>query len=325
MNPQQLQQKIAYYFEKLPPQAQEVFSKMEWLEKLQGVSRVYALSDEQMETLGTETTLVLLGIVNLDEYEKILNQELHLPRLTLDKIVEEINRSILTPIRPDLETAFTANASANTPEQIELGTKLDERFAKLSKDAQEAVTSTNYYGELYAIAEENNLSIAQMGMLEECVTRVVIGEENGDKLESALQARVGVSAEQARKLANEINEKILKEVRKIMMGNGSSIVEPLKEDKILEAAGIKIVEPGETLTPAPKPAPQVMPEGKVDLTIPELPAPLNAPAPAPAPTPVLAQKFAGSFKIESKKTEHNIIPPINSYPKGEDPYRIKPE
>src|SRR3989344_8884181 len=102
MDQKELQEKIALYYSKLPPKAQEVFSGMAWLETLKAISQKYGLTEKQIETLGTETTLVLLGIIHLVEYEEALTNELGLPRNSTDKMVQEIQESIIKEIRPEL-------------------------------------------------------------------------------------------------------------------------------------------------------------------------------------------------------------------------------
>jgi hypothetical protein len=325
MNQEQLKQKIAFYFEKLSPEAQAVFSKMEWLEKLKALSQLHALSAEQMETLGTETTLVLLGITHPDEYEKTLGEELHLPKLTLDKIIVEINNSVINPVRSDLYDAFDANDTANTPEEVEVGTKLDERFGQLPKSVQDVVTASNYYGNLYAIAQESGLSIPQMGALEECVTDIITGKAEAGTLKDLIRARVGIDEGKAVKLAVEINEKISRDLRNKLMTEAMPKKEVVTEEKVLESAGIKLVDSREV--PIKMPEKNVVveklseqPMQKADLTTPELPAPTNG--------PMLAQKFSQTFKAPTTKTQYSgeekpkVTP--QSYPKGEDPYRIAP-
>src|SRR3989344_8522569 len=102
MDPQELQEKIALYYSKLPPEAQAIFSKMEWLETLRTISVRHSLSDAQIQTLGTETTLILLGIIHFNEYEANLEKELGLPKESVVKILGEINEAVLKPIRPQL-------------------------------------------------------------------------------------------------------------------------------------------------------------------------------------------------------------------------------
>ena len=98
MDEKELQQQIALYYSKLPPEVQEIFAKMEWLETLKQISVKYGLGNEEIHILGTETTLVLLGIIHLAEYEEKISSELGLSRNSANKMFEEINTSILKNI-----------------------------------------------------------------------------------------------------------------------------------------------------------------------------------------------------------------------------------
>ncbi len=109
MDQEQLQQKIAEYYAKLPKGAQTVFSSMKWLETLESLSTKYNLNESQKSTLGTETMLVLLGIIHLVEYENVLEKELEMPKVQFDKMLIEIDESILRTIRPQLSEAFKKN------------------------------------------------------------------------------------------------------------------------------------------------------------------------------------------------------------------------
>lgn len=109
MDQEQLQQKIAEYYAKLPKGAQTVFSSMKWLESLESLSTKYNLNESQKSTLGTETMLVLLGIIHLVEYENVLEKELEMPKVQFDKMLIEIDESILRTIRTQLSEAFKKN------------------------------------------------------------------------------------------------------------------------------------------------------------------------------------------------------------------------
>ena len=109
MDKDQLQQKIAEYYAKLPPKMQEIFAKMEWMEVLKGISAKYNLKEEEISSLGTETTLLLLGIIHPDEYINFLEKEITVSEDIKVKIGNEINEKVLTMIRGDLESAHLAN------------------------------------------------------------------------------------------------------------------------------------------------------------------------------------------------------------------------
>lgn len=111
MDEKELQKNIALYYSKLPPKLQEVFSSMKWLETLQKLATKHSLKNTQIETLGTETTLVLLGMTHLDEYEQTLWKELGLSKEFFKEILSEIKEYILTPILPQITEAFNKNTA----------------------------------------------------------------------------------------------------------------------------------------------------------------------------------------------------------------------
>ncbi|MFA6177762.1 MAG: hypothetical protein WC694_02615 [Candidatus Paceibacterota bacterium] len=119
MNPEELQRNIALYYSKLPPKVQEIFSSMKWLETLKQISLKYNLNNTQQETLGTETTLLLLGIIHLDEYQKNLWTELNLSEEFMDNIFKEINDSIINTIRPKLFEVFEKNVKSGISEKAD--------------------------------------------------------------------------------------------------------------------------------------------------------------------------------------------------------------
>ena len=118
MDQTQLQQKIAEYFEKLPSDLQTVFSDMKWLQNINEISVKYNLSSTQTETFATETTLLLLAIIHVDEYEDILRKELGQSKETVEKIFEEIYSSFLENIQEQLEEAYYENVNSLMEERV---------------------------------------------------------------------------------------------------------------------------------------------------------------------------------------------------------------
>ncbi len=109
MDQEQLQQKIAEYYAKLSPEAQAVFSSMKWMETLESISTKYNFDDGRKSILGTETMLVLLGIIHHVEYEEVLGKELNIPRSQIDRIISEVDESILKSVRSSLTETFHKN------------------------------------------------------------------------------------------------------------------------------------------------------------------------------------------------------------------------
>lgn len=111
MNQEELQKNIALYYSKLPENLQRFFTDLNWLNTLQEINNKYNLAPDQIETLSTETTLVLLCIIPMDEYIKMLESEIKIPREQMDTLLDEINERLFKDIGYDIEDTFIKNAS----------------------------------------------------------------------------------------------------------------------------------------------------------------------------------------------------------------------
>jgi len=313
MNPEELQKNISLYYSKLSPEVQKVFSDMEWLETIKRIALEYKLNDKQVETLGTETTLVLLGVIHPNDYEKIVQNELELSDETTRGVFSEIDSLILNPIRAKLIDAFHINNDT----EGEGEEKLDERFRQLPEEIQNAIISSNYHEVLYGIAELQKLTVEQITTLEKLTTNTILGIIPPNKFEDSVQAELKLASERTKIIVNNINEQILKKIRKEVItppgANANNMVTKTiindDEMKVLHEAGIKINSP--------------------DLKTPELPA-----GPKPAPIPSVANKLAASFQTPAVTTAHvldnlskpaSVTPPPAAYPPKADPYRINPD
>ncbi len=216
MDQTKLQEQIALYYSKLSPSMQEVFSSMKWMESLQDISKKYSLNEEQIETLGTETTLALLGIISLEEYDKAIENELGMESTVAIKMAAELDTFILKALRPELAVAHDAHIKSLVEEKYGGTQNLDERFSKLPKEVQVAISESNYQITLYEIAESFDLSIDQMATLEEATTKVMIGVTHPDEYEAKLEEKLDLPKEKIADLVNDVNEKVLKNIREIL-------------------------------------------------------------------------------------------------------------
>lgn len=335
MDKQELQKNIALYYSKLQPKAQEFFSKMEWLTNLENISEKYGLNDLQKETLGTETTLLLLGIIHPVEYEETLTDKLSVDSRTFENIIKDIEDSMLADIRQQLVEAYNSNIKSETESiaaEKEGGTavnpkptvvqNLDSRFDKLPENIQGVVEKSNYQNTLYEIARARKLSITQMGILDTVTADLMVGAVHSDQYRNVLLKKLGLSEPDTTSLVNEINEKVFKTIRGGMMKMSEvktqkteavpmpkPDIQPLKSDlDTLKAHGIEIVP------------------GKLEIE---------------APHPILAQKMSTVVQTPTIKNQYELksspektaevkntapVPPkTTSYPKGADPYRAIPE
>jgi hypothetical protein len=319
MDQTQLQQKIAEYYQKLPKELQEIFSSMEWLKKLEEVSQKYGLSEKQIETLGTETTLVLLGIIHEEEYEDNIKKEIALPQASMENLMLEINNSILKNIKPQLTEVFKTNNNG----EVKIEEKWKEAFEKLPEETKNAITHSDYQKKLYEIGSENNLTINEMGDLAEYTNKIIFGEIRPDTFESYIKTKIIRPDEIIKKIVNEVNDLILKNIREQLMN--STVREDTKDKEILSSAGIEILESTPELT-----------SGITKKEVIEDREKLLKKIENPPKTPsIFTQKLAGSFKMPIVETEHTLnnlskdtatVPVKASSEKTlADPYREIPE
>jgi hypothetical protein len=345
MNEQEIQQNIATYYSKLSPKLQETFASMKWLETLKLISLKYGLSEEQIQVLGTETTLTLLGMSDLGEYERMLKRELKLPKDLLEKIIEEINTAVINAVRPDLMKAFEINIK--TEENEERKKVLDERFEKLPKEIQNAILESNYYEILYEIGGKYGLLISQIVELEVITTNIMLGIIQGGDFEETVKNKFKLPEEKTRGLVYEITERILKKIRekmeKIYYNKSESFVPTAEINKVLNTAGIKIIKS----VPTPNTQTEEKTENRENILEGiEKPDILSEEKNMPVPEkleiasgektqPIFAQKLSTPVQSQTVKTEHTLeniskteilsTPSTNTEKPKIDPYREIPE
>lgn len=299
MDQTQLQQKIAEYYAKLPSDVQKSFSGMEWMENLKMISTAYSLTAEQIQILGTETTLAFLGIIHLDEYENNLIKELNLSKELADKMIAEINEKIFKSLRGQLAQTFTTNAEELAKEKYGQGVPLDERFSKMPKEVQGAISNSNYQENLYKVGQKHKLSIEQMGKLEEVVTKVMLGIIHPDKSTVELASALGISADKATELVNDLNEEVFKNIIEVLKNNwGKESVSSSLVNK--ESEGVKIPIP---------------PYKKAAIVTP----PVNLPIVKSASSPAQLPRNGEGGNSESKVMSDAGIEMINERPQNQKP------
>lgn len=284
MDQTQLQQQIALYYSKLPSDVQTVFSSMKWMDSLRDISAKYSLSEGQIETLATETTLVMLGIIDMDEYNDNIQREISISTESMVKMTKDIDDLVLATIRPQLQETFEKNSTELIEKAYGDTKKLDERFLSLPPELQRAISESNYQSGLYGIASKYKLSIDQMSALEEVTTKLVLNMIHPDSYEKEVESKVGLPKDKSIELVNEVNESVLKSIRsklkehwddnnknvahvleeevpkppyKETLVTEKTIVAPKVEEKIYKDAGIEVLNENsdkkEEAIPAPAP------------------------------------------------------------------------
>ncbi|HEY4503453.1 MAG TPA: hypothetical protein VJC14_03425 [Candidatus Paceibacterota bacterium] len=321
-----LNQIIKDELEKLPKESQEAINSLNWLSITEGIGMNFSLTEDEINDLQTETLLALVGLEDPNRYPSNIEDVVGLTREEAEKIATEVTEKIFTLI---------ANAYEKKSPGQNIEGKLDERFEKLPKDIKDAIGESNYQTALYEIAREHKLNIEQMGTLEEYLVSVMLGKISATQFEENIKNKIKLPGDEVQEIIRALNEKILRKIKDKLMAVPPSQINT-DESKVLERAGIKIVEPvvkQSTAKEIPTYIPlAATPESKPDLKIPELTAGHIETEIAPVKAPLLAQKFSDSFKIPTVKTEHSTeatteksTPATKTYPKGADPYRVIPE
>lgn len=252
MDQTQLKQNIAKYYEKLPLKLQEFFFGMRWMETLKKIGAKNSLTEEQVSSLAIETTLLLLAIVNIEDYKKTINTELRAAKEITDTVFNDVNELILKDIYEELESAFSRNEKElldqkygadkelderleNLPKNAEIlmhesnrqpyvydkykmntNSKMDERFTSLPKEVQVSISESDYQPTLYSIAEKYKLNVEQMGTLEEITIKTMLNVIHPEKYEEELISNLTtLKKEDVVSMVKDVNENIFKKIKDI--------------------------------------------------------------------------------------------------------------
>ena len=250
MDQTQLQKTIAEYYTKLPPNAQKKFSDMKWMDSLQAISTKYTLSHEQIKDLGIQTTLLLLGVVSVEQYAESISKSILLPEESLMKMLDEIESEILGDVRSDLEGAYNANLQNISNDQKKQELDIDPRFAELPEELRHAIAISDYKQKLYDISIKHKLPINKMQPLEDVTVKFIVGGLSASQYENALALNLDVESGKAREIANDINESILKTIRqKEQSDTTPKVVE--EEDDVPIPPYSHSAPPAPSVTPTP--------------------------------------------------------------------------
>jgi hypothetical protein len=244
MDKTQLQQKISEYFAKLPKDAQDIFSSMKWVDSVSEVATKYNLTDKQKEDLATETSLALLGIIHLDQYEESMINEIGIKKETADMIITELDKSIFSPIRSSLSNAFADNIEKIAEEKYGNIEKLDERFANLAPEVREAILNSQYQKNLYTIAGKYSLKMDEMGTLDEVTTKVMLGIISNEEYGTELSKNIKIPEDKMLALVSDVNDMVFKNIRSFLVKNTEIKTEDTKtEENTVPIPPYKRVDP----------------------------------------------------------------------------------
>lgn len=93
-------------YEKLPQELKDALFAEGTSEAIEEVAEKYKLSDNQVSILVDSVGQVLLGVLPLEDFQKVLEKELKLKEDLAKKVFQEIYRLIFYPVRSALEELY---------------------------------------------------------------------------------------------------------------------------------------------------------------------------------------------------------------------------
>ncbi len=94
--------KLEERYKEIPDEVRDAISSVELAKKLQEIGLAHHLHIDQIEILGENTGLVMLGLLSPTKFNESIREDLNLDPETANKITGEINQHIFLPIRDHL-------------------------------------------------------------------------------------------------------------------------------------------------------------------------------------------------------------------------------
>lgn len=217
-----LQKNIQDFYQILPKEGQEYFSSMNWLKSIGNIAEKYNLAVDEIEGIVAETTLVLLGIAEIDNYEEELIVSLRQEDDFIEKeIIDSIYKEVVEPIGIEKIRSFYAGDSLKSDNNKkrpykEKSSIFDARFNDLPKRTQEAISLSDWQGSLLEIAKENKLNIEQSGILEDITIKTMRNEISHSDYPSKISSGLGLDNERTSKIVSSVAGKIFDKIRTLM-------------------------------------------------------------------------------------------------------------
>lgn len=180
------------------------------------------------------------------------------------------------------------------PNEIELKKQIQERFAKLPKVVQDAITSADVEKHLRELANTHKLHLDQWEDLENQVMMTLLGFEPAEELQENIRDEVKVPDEIARVLAEDISRIVFEPVRQELERQLEHPEAKAAQVSGVEAARTAVLAESDSGIPAPASSAE----------------PVNANAPTTPGPADSSQLAAGSSMPPAASPPPIIIPPV---------------
>jgi hypothetical protein len=298
---------IKEQLEYLPEDIIALFADPKTNEKISEIGKITQLNDEQLGVLQTETSLLMLGLTNQDEYKNELKNKLAVSEEKLNDILKEIYILIPTDMIEELKIIYA--------ERDEEASYFDPSFSNLPENVQLAITNSNWKEKLYEIAEKYKLTVSQMGILEEITVKVINNEIKPSLYENELASKITILREDISNLVNDVNENVLKRIREVMRDQG--IVKEQTKEEIPLPPYKKIITNEQSFIDKNEKIPEPPKENKIEIK--------NISIPTETPQNIMKDKLSGVTVSDNIVSDYSIpkmsTPETEGKPKAFDPYR----
>lgn len=112
---EKLKQKIKEEMISLPKESQDVLNTFDWEKISEEIGKKYLLDESEINDLQVETGLVLVGLVEVDEYTLNVENNVGTSKNEAEKIIEEVNKKIFNPIADIISKNIENKLKDNNP------------------------------------------------------------------------------------------------------------------------------------------------------------------------------------------------------------------
>lgn len=294
----------------LPENYQKVLTSFSWEKISAEIGEKYLLTGNDLNDLQVEIALVLLGLEEPEDFESRVQDNVVVSEKEAKEIEQEVSNKIFKPIDKLIGDSLS-DTDDHKEELFEINSnkdiKVNPRFSTLPENLQGAISKSNYQAKVYEFGKKYGLTVEQMGVLEEIITKIILGEIKTSQFENKLSEKLTLPKEKLDELIKDTNKDIFEDIRHILESNW-------EENKNKQQNNQKIGTP----IPVPIPPYAKKEEPPVPKTLPIL----NKEDGEETKRNIIEEKLNTHTKSSNSISDYSL-PKINSNKNysGKDPYR----
>ena len=208
-------------FSKISPELSRAMLEINLDSKIQEISKKYNLNEEQKNNFTLYVTFVIIELITNEDFEKKIFKEMGLSEEISKNIISNTKELVFESIKKQIQSIKEAGDFVS---KIKLP-EFDPRFNNESKELQKIIAYSGWKEILHEISNKYKISIDKIGLLEEEVSKVMLGNINPNEFENDLRKKIGLSEDENQNLASNIDEQILKTIKTSLRETGYKLKE----------------------------------------------------------------------------------------------------